>query len=88
MHFRELFRYKILFGNWSCFIERVFYGGNSMRELEDFTLKQVTDYLIDNIAKERNISKALARKLFINAITYNVVVEDINLQIDFLMEEE
>lgn len=59
-----------------------------MRELEDFTLKQVTDYLIDNIAKERNISKALARKLFINAISYNVVVEDINLQIDFLMEDE
>lgn len=58
-----------------------------MRELEDFTLKQVTDYLIENIAKERGISKALARKLFINAITYNVVVEDINLQIDFLMEE-
>lgn len=58
-----------------------------MRELEDFTLKQVTDYLIENIAKERGISKALARKLFINAITYNVVVEDINLQIDLLMEE-
>lgn len=59
-----------------------------MRELEDFTLKQVTDYLIENIAKEREISKTLARKLFINAITYNVVVEEINGQIDFLMEED
>ena len=58
-----------------------------MRELENFTLKQVTDYLIDNIAKERNISKVLARKLFINALTYNVVEEEINLQIDFLMEK-
>ena len=59
-----------------------------MVKLEDFTLKQVADYLVDNIAKERNISKALARKLFINAITYNVVVESINEQIDYLLEEE
>ena len=59
-----------------------------MRELEDFTLKQVTDYLINNIAEEKGISKSLARKLFINAITYNVVVEEIRGQIDFLMEDE
>ena len=59
-----------------------------MKELEDFTLKQVTDYLINKIAEEREISKALARKLFINAISYNVVVEEINNQIDFFMEEE
>lgn len=58
-----------------------------MKELENFTLKQVTDYLIDQIAEERNISKTLARKLFINAISYNVVVEEIKNQIDFLMEE-
>lgn len=36
-----------------------------MKELENFTLKQVTDYLIDQIAEERKISKTLARKLFI-----------------------
>lgn len=59
-----------------------------MRELEDFTLKQVTDYLIEKIAEEKNISKTLARKLFINAITYNVVTEEIKAQIDFLMEAE
>lgn len=59
-----------------------------MIELEDFTLKQVTDYLIANIAEDKGISKALARKLFINAITYNVVVEEIRGQIDFLMEED
>ncbi|MBO5112386.1 MAG: hypothetical protein J6C12_03460 [Lachnospiraceae bacterium] len=58
-----------------------------MKDLEDFTLKQVSDYLINEIAEEREISKALARKLFINAITYNVVVEEINNQIDFLLED-
>ena len=59
-----------------------------MMKLEDFTLKQETDYLINKIAEEREITKALARKLFINAISYNVVVEEINNQRDFLMEEE
>lgn len=57
-----------------------------MKKLENFTLKQITDYLIDNIEKDRNVSKSLSRKLFINAISYNVVVEEINNQIDFLME--
>ena len=59
-----------------------------MRQLEDFTLKCVTDYLINKIAEERGLSKALARKLFVNAISYNVVVESINEQIDFLLDEE
>lgn len=59
-----------------------------MRKLEDYTLKQITDYLIEGIAEERNISKALAKKLFINAISYNVVVEEIDKQIDWLMEVE
>lgn len=59
-----------------------------MRKLEDFTLKQVADYLINNIAEEKGISKSLAKKLFINAITYNVVVEEIRGQIDFLMEDD
>ena len=52
---------------------------------KDFTLKQISDYLINKIAKERNISKSLARKLFINAISYNLVVNAIDEQIDFLL---
>ena len=59
-----------------------------MRHLEDFTLKQVADWLIAEIAEDKGISKTLARKLFINSITYNVVMEEIEAQIDFLMENE
>lgn len=59
-----------------------------MMELRDFTLKQVSDYLIDKIAEDKETSKSLARKLFINALLYNTVVEEINLKIDFLLEEE
>lgn len=57
-----------------------------MKHLDDLTLRQVTDSLIESIAESKGITKALARKLFINAITYNVVIEEINNQIDFLME--
>lgn len=59
-----------------------------MKRLETFTLKQITDYLIDEIAGRRHISKALARRLFANAISYNIVVEAINEQIDFLIDYE
>ena len=59
-----------------------------MKELNDFTLKEITDYLIEQIANEKNISKKLSRKLFINAISYNVVIEEIKNQIDFLIDED
>ena len=61
--------------------------GRSMRmvQLENFTLKQVSDYLIRQIAKERGLTDEAARRFFANAITCNVVVEAINEQIDFLM---
>ncbi|MBO6231833.1 MAG: hypothetical protein ILA17_08600 [Ruminococcus sp.] len=59
-----------------------------MKKLETYTLKQISDYLIDKIAAERGISKKLARQLFTNAIAYNVVVAAINEQIDFLIDYE
>lgn len=58
-----------------------------MNNLEDFTLKQVSEFIIHNIASDREISTKLARKLFINALSYNSVIESINEQIDFLTEE-
>ena len=56
-----------------------------MEELKDLTLKQVTDYTITKIAKERGISKTLARKLYINALSYSLVINTIDEQIDFLL---
>lgn len=55
-------------------------------KLEDFTMKQVTDYLIGRISENRDIPKTVARKLFINALLYNVVIAEIDSQIDFLLE--
>ena len=59
-----------------------------MRRLENFTMKEVTDYIIKDIVKERAITKSLARKLLINALLYNVVIDEINNQIDFLINFE
>ena len=59
-----------------------------MKRLENFTMKEVTDYIIEDIVKERAITKSLARKLLINALLYNVVIDEINNQIDFLINFE
>lgn len=57
-----------------------------MRELYDYTMKDVMDYHVERIATKKNVSKKLAKKLFINALLYNVVVEEVDGQIDFLLE--
>ena len=59
-----------------------------MKRHENFTMKEVTDYIIEDIVKERVITKSLARKLLINALLYNVVIDEINNQIDFLINFE
>ena len=57
-----------------------------MITLEDYKVSDVINYLVEKQVQEKGISKALAKKLLINAITYNVVVEAIEEQIDFLLE--
>ena len=59
-----------------------------MKELEPFTLKYVSDYIIAKISKEFSISKQLARALFINAISYNVVMDAIGDQVAYLLEDD
>ena len=59
-----------------------------MKELEDFTLAQMSDYLISGIIKQFGVTKSLAKKLFINAISYNIVAEEIYHQVAFLLDED
>lgn len=53
----------------------------------EFTLNQVANYLVDKFSKDFDISKAEARRYLIDALTYNVVVEELGLQIEFLIEQ-
>lgn len=57
-------------------------------ELMNLTASQVINYLADNIAEGRGISKTKAKQLLLNALTYNVVIEEIEKQIDYLNGDE
>lgn len=53
----------------------------------EFTLNQVANYLVDRFSKDFDISKSEARRYLIDALTYNVVVEELRLQIEFLIKQ-
>ena len=60
-----------------------------MRNLEQFTTKEVVDYYIGYIMEhDLASSKSQARQLLLNALTYNVVREAVIEQIVFLQEED
>ena len=53
----------------------------------EFTLNQIINYLTDKFADEFEMSKAETRRYIIDALSYNVVVEAIRHQIEFLIEQ-
>ena len=55
-------------------------------ELYNITATQALEYIIDKQVEEKGISKALAKKLVLNALLYNVVIEAIEEQVDYLAE--
>lgn len=59
-----------------------------MRNLENFKMSDVINYLSDKVSDDFQVNKSLAKKLVINALLYNVVVEEIENQIRFLLEDE
>ena len=60
-----------------------------MKNLEQFTTKQVVDYYIEYIMEhDLASSKLQARQLLLNALTYNVVREAVVDQIAFLIDAD
>lgn len=60
-----------------------------MLELYNFTATQVLDWSVEKVLElHPELSKNMALKLVKNALAYNVVIEEICNQVDFLMEEE
>lgn len=55
-------------------------------ELENYTQTEVINYLINHIAERIDVSKKEAKTLLLNALTYNLVVAEIDGQIDYMME--
>ena len=56
-----------------------------MEELTDLTMTQVVNYYTNRVSEKRNISKSLAKKLFLNALMYNIVINEVEDMMDFLM---
>lgn len=61
-----------------------------MKQLENFTTNEIINYLTLRVASDKGVSKALAKELVLNALSYNVVAAAIDEQIDYLLgcEEE
>ena len=59
-----------------------------MIELENLKMSDVLNYLADKVTEDFEVNKSLAKKLVINALLYNVVIEEIENQIRFLIDEE
>lgn len=59
-----------------------------MKDLMQLKTTEVINWLVEEQAEKRGISKTLAKQLILNAITYNVVSSEIDSQIDFLLGEE
>lgn len=53
----------------------------------EFTLNQIVNYLTDKFSDEFEMSKAETRRYTIDALSYNIVVESIREQIEFLIEQ-
>ena len=51
--------------------------------------KSITENLIiEKIMKQHNVTKTLAKKLYINSLLYKVVQNEILNQVNFLIEEK
>lgn len=58
-----------------------------MIELYDYRTSDVINYLIDKVSSDFGITKVKAKKLLLNALTYNITISEIKSQIEFLIEE-
>lgn len=59
-----------------------------MKELYELTTKEVIDNLCERVQERDKMTKAQAKKLVLNALIYNCVIDEILGQVDFLMGKE
>lgn len=59
-----------------------------MRELYKITMNQACEYIASNVAEDKKISMAKARKLVANVLLNSVVLDEIYAEIDLLTEDD
>lgn len=58
-----------------------------MKKFEDYSQTEIMDYLYDKIIENYDVSFTTAKKYLLNALTYEIVLEAIKQQINFLIHE-
>ena len=56
--------------------------------MEEIKLSEATDFMIEELMIEFNISKAKARKLLANALFRNLVINEIKNEADYILQQE
>lgn len=57
-----------------------------MRDLYEYTMSEAIGFIAETVAEEKGVSKTLAKKLVVNALLYNCVVDEILGQVNFLLD--
>lgn len=63
-------------------------GAQVMKELYNLTSKEVIDNLCERVIERDQMPKTQAKKLVLNALIYNCVIDEILGQVDFLMGKD
>lgn len=56
-----------------------------MKQLDNFTMSEVIGHIADRAADEFCVSKTLAKKLVIDALSYTLVVHEVLAQISYIL---
>lgn len=57
-----------------------------MQELYNLTMTQIVEMFVNEYSETRHCKKAEAKKLFLNALTFNVVANEVTEMMDCLKE--
>lgn len=56
--------------------------------MEDIKLSEATNFMIEELMTEFNISRGVARKLLANVLYRNIVISEIKNEAEYILEKE
>lgn len=59
-----------------------------MKQIDKFTMSEIIGHLAEEVVDEYEISFSLAKKVVLDALSYNVVVAAVMEQVSYIMEVE
>lgn len=59
-----------------------------MKQIEKFTMSEIIGHYVYRVCDEFEISQTLAKKVVLDALSYNVVVSAVLEQVSYLLETD